>query len=174
MDLMNEGLLILVSLGSSLLCLTGCMSPPKTVALAPIGPVSDQHPAAAGDGFLRIYSARERAVIDLNAEEFFWNNDFGRNEFLHATAHTDYAIYTADGKLLRRVRNARGMNDEEPATVPLAPGTYKIQASAVAYDAVTFEAVISVVIEPGQTTEARLDQPWKPSTPAKNSRRRAG
>ncbi len=28
-------------------------------------------------------AARVPAVTDLNAQEFFWNNDFGRNEFLH-------------------------------------------------------------------------------------------
>jgi hypothetical protein len=119
---------------------------------------------ARSDGFLQVYSARERVVTDLNAEEFFWNNDFGKNEFLHRPAHTDYDIYGDGGKLIQHVSNARDINDPDPALVPLPPGTYKVQAKAEDYGGTTFTAVIPVVIQGGTTTAAHLDEePWKPA-----------
>jgi uncharacterized protein with FMN-binding domain len=82
------------------------------------------------------------------------NNDFGTNDFLYRPAHSDYGIYSEDGKLLQEVHNARGPNDPEPAIVPLAPGTYKITAQARGYGPVT----IPVVIRPGQLTTVNLQR----------------
>ena len=73
-----------------------------------------------------------------------WNNDFGRNEFLYEPAHTDYTIYTQDGKFLERVCNSKGLDDPQPALVPLPPGAYRVKAKARDFGMVT----IPVVIEP--------------------------
>jgi hypothetical protein len=92
------------------------------------------------------------------------NNDYGKNDFLYEPAHTDYTICSHDGKVLQEVRNARGLNDPEPALVRLAPGTYKIKARARNYGMVT----IPVVIEPGKLTSVNLQRNRNPvagSTP---------
>src|ERR1041385_2919547 len=99
--------------------LTGCASAPPLAVLAPIGPAPSQSTSGGGDGFLQIYSARQPAATDPATEEFFWNNDFGRNQFLHRPAHTDYVIATQDGGIFKRVRNARDINDPQPTRVSL-------------------------------------------------------
>jgi hypothetical protein len=158
-----------IALAAAMVWLTGCASTSNVTVLAPIGPAPGERPSNHHDGFLRVYSAREPAVIDPDAEEFFWNNDFGRREFLHQAAHTDYTIYAQDGRALKHVRNARELNDPNPALVRLPPGQYKVQAQADDYDTVTFEAVVPVVIKPGQTTEAHLEPQWTPATPYNTS-----
>src|SRR5512133_3146239 len=95
-----------ITLTSTVIWLTGCASTPKISVLTPLGPAPNEHADPGNKGFLQVYSARQRAVVDPNAEEFFWNNDFGRNDFLWQSAHTDYRIYTSDGALFKRVRNA--------------------------------------------------------------------
>ena len=56
-----------------------------------------------------------------------WNNDFGKNEFLHWTAHTRYTLYSPDGHLLQQVRNTTGMNGANPTVVKLSPGIYRLK-----------------------------------------------
>jgi len=141
-----------------LILLSACVSPGKPVALQTVGPDPTVSSRAGDDGYLRVYSARERAVIDPNAEAFFWNNDFGRNDFLHGAAHSSYTLANAAGQVFKTVPNANGSNDSAPALVPLPPGHYQVHAAAEEYDAATFQVVVPVVIEAGRTTDVRLER----------------
>lgn len=148
--------------------LTGCASAPHLAVLAPIGPAPRENAnvSVRPDGLLEVYSARERAITDVNAEEFFWNNDFGKNSFLFRPAHTGYDIYGQNGTLVKHVPNARDDNDAQPTVVALPPGAYEVRAQAEAYGAVTYTAMIPVVIKPGFVTVAHLEhQWWTPSEP---------
>lgn len=159
----------LMVVASVLAGLAGCSSPPKATLLSPLGPAPGQLAEGRTNGFLQVYSARERTVIDLNAQEFFWNNDFGKNDFLHEPAHTAYTIHTSDGRVYQRVRNSQGRFDEKPALVALPPGRYTVAAEAEDYNDVTFRTVFPVVINSGLTTTAHLDESWTPAAPYDNT-----
>jgi hypothetical protein len=73
---------------------------------------------------------RHCSVNKLTGEIWGWDSDYGRNEFLPGSAHTAYAIYSAEGKLLRYVRNAKNHKDPFPTLVTLAPGGYTVEAEA--------------------------------------------
>ncbi len=149
-------------LTSTLIWAVGCTSTSHLTQLAPVGPAPTEAPQKQGRGDLEIYSARVRAPVDLNREEFFWNNDFGKNDFLYEPSHTSYTLYTADGAFLRKVRNANDMNDANPTLVDLPPGEYRIQAEAEQYGGGTFTVTIPVFVEPGLTTVVHLDASWQP------------
>jgi hypothetical protein len=68
---------------------------------------------------------------------------------------------SGDGRLLKRVRNARDGNDREPTLVSLPPGRYEIQAEAEDY-AGTLEVRVPVIIQAGRTTAAHLSGGWRP------------
>ena len=149
-------------LTSTLIWAVGCTSTSHLTQLAPVGPALTEAPQKQGAGDLEVYSARVRVPVDLNREEFFWNNDFGKNDFLYEPSHTSYTIYTADGALLRKVRNAKDMGDANPTLVDLPPGEYQIQAEAEDYGGCTFAVTIPVFVEPGLTTVVHLDGGWQP------------
>jgi len=140
-----------------LICAAGCVTDTRATRLEQVGPDPALTAQQSGPGSLQVYSARERVPIDINAEEFFWNNDYGRNEFLHRLAHTGYVLYAPDGRLIQRVRNWTDMNDPVPATLKLPPGIYQVAATAEEYDDVTLPVMIPVRIESGLTTTVRLD-----------------
>ena len=152
-----------------LICAAGCATNTRVTSLEQVGPNPTLTSQNAGTGSLQVFSARERVPIDVNGEEFFWNNAYGRNEFLHYPAHTSYDLYGPDGRLLQQVRNARGMNDADPAVVKLSPGVYRIEAAAEDYDDATLKVTVPVLIEPGLTTKVHLDGNWNPAVPPKKS-----
>lgn len=147
---------------AGLLVLAGCSSVPRVALLSPLGPAPGEKAGPGQEGILQVYSARMRNAVEPNAEEFFWNNDFGRNDFLYGPAYTDYMICDADGKFLQFVRNASDTSDSQPTRVTLRPGTYRVQAEAEDYNGITFTAIAPVVIAPGETTVAHLDAGWIP------------
>lgn len=156
-----------IVLSGTLIWLVGCASPTKVAVLEPIGPAPSARAPNGGDGYLQVYSARKPAAVDVNMEEWRWNNDFGKNAFRYEPAHTDYAIYSQGGTLLERVRNARDRNDAAPALVSLPPGRYEIAAEAEDYAgtedyAGPIEVRVPVVIQAGRTTTAHLADGWKP------------
>ncbi len=155
----HANLLVLV-LG--IVWIAGCASAPREVAVAPIGPAPGQVTQQNGDGSLVIYSARARANPDVNTQEWLWNNDYGRNAFRYAPAHTAYTIYALDGKVLKQVPNARGPDDEMPTVVMLPAGAYRVKAEAIDSGGNRVEVLVPVVIKPGQTTLAYLEGGWKP------------
>ena len=137
---------------TAVVCLIGCASAEPVAVSGPVGPAPAGRAQASGRSSLQVSSARVRAPVDVNKEEFLWNNDFGKNDFSYEPAHSDYTICTRDGKVLEHVRNARNANDPEPAVVPLPPGNYEVKAKARDYGVVT----IPVVVEAGKLTLVNL------------------
>ncbi|MGO9586331.1 MAG: hypothetical protein ACLP2Y_09065 [Limisphaerales bacterium] len=156
----NKYFLLLIPI---LICAAGCATDTRVTLREEVGPDPALTPQNSGTGFLQVYSARERVPIDLNREEFFWNDDYGRNEFLFYAAHTSYALYAPGGRLLERVRNANGMNDADPTMVKLSPGVYNVEAEARDYDDVNWTVMVPVLIKPGLTTTVHLDGNWNPA-----------
>jgi hypothetical protein len=111
---------------------------------------------------LAIYSARTPASVDVNAAEWRYNNDFGKNEFLYEPAHTDYTIYTQNGEVFKHVHNARDTNDQVPTLVTLPAGSYKVEAEALSCDSSRVHVLMPVVIKSGQATIAHLEGDWNP------------
>jgi hypothetical protein len=147
-----------IMVGTAVVCLIGCASSAPFTVSGPVGPAPNEHAKSPGSSALQVYSARVRAPVDLNKEEFLWNNDFGKNDFLYEAGHSDYTICTRDGKVLERVHNARSFNDPEPAVVPLPPGNYEVKANARGFGLVT----IPVVIESGKLTRVNLQRGENP------------
>jgi len=143
---------------AAVVCLVGCASSAPLTVSDPVGPAPVERGKAPGSSSLQVYSARVRAPIDPYKEEFLWNNDFGKNDFLYEAAHSDYTIYTQDGKLLKDVRNARDSNDNQPAVVPLPPGNYEFKAETRGLGVVT----VPVVVEAGKLTMVNLQRGRNP------------
>jgi len=61
------------------------------------------------------------------------------------------------------VRNARSSNDDMPAVVALPAGSYQAEADGINCSSDRVKVVMTVVIEPGQTTLANLEGGWSPS-----------
>ncbi len=148
----------LIAVSSAVACLAGCASPGPVALSVPVGPAPAAGAKTSGASQLQVYSAREMAPVDMNIEEFFWNDDFGKNDFMYEPAHTDYTIYTQDGKVFKYVRNARTDGDAQPARVSLPPGKYTVKARARDYGWVT----VPVVIEPGKLTIVNLQRGSNP------------
>jgi hypothetical protein len=148
-----------------LLGAAGCATPDRVAMLPGVGPSPSQSQPTvwAAEGYLQVYSARERIPTNPNGSEFAWNNDFGNNDFLFGDARTSYALYSADGQLVQQVRNASGRN-ASPALVSLTPGSYQIRAEAVDFNDVTSTVMVPVCIESGQTTQVHLDGKWSPQS----------
>jgi hypothetical protein len=142
----------------AVICLAGCASSAPLTVSGPIGPAPTERAKAASGSSLQVYSARVRATVDANMEEFFYDDDFGKNDFLYERAHSDYTICSRDGKVLQHVRNARDLNDPKPAVVPLPPGPYEVKARARDFGLVT----IPVVIEAGKLTMVNLQRGQNP------------
>ena len=147
-----------IVVSTAVVCLIGCASAEPVAVSGPVGPAPAGRAQASGRSSLQVSSARVRAPVDVNKEEFLWNNDFGKNDFSYEPAHSDYTICTRDGKVLEHVRNARNANDPEPAVVPLPPGNYEVKAKARDYGVVT----IPVVVEAGKLTLVNLQRGENP------------
>jgi hypothetical protein len=141
----------------------GCTSTPRVVVAEAVGPPPVRVSERGGEGALAVYSARTPAVVDLNQEEWRWNNDFGKNAFLYEPAHSDYTFSAPSGGAPQRVRNARDEGDGDPAVVRLPAGTYRVEAEAVDRDAERVMARMTVVVKPGQTTRVHLEGGWRPA-----------
>ena len=151
-----------VSLAGAMLWLAGCASVSNVVVVEPVGPGPTEGSHSTGEGALVIYSARASANVDIITAEWRWNNDFGKNAFLYEPAHSDYTIYAQNGEVFKRVRNARNANDDTPTVVALPAGSYKVEAEAVNCDTDRVKVLMTVVIQPGQTTLANLEGGWSP------------
>lgn len=128
--------------------LVSCASQP--IALAPVGPGPVAEAASSPpNGDLQVYTETEE----------YYDDD------ISYFPHTDYEIYTTDGKRLERVWNHQNHEDESPATVTLRPGEYIVQAWAESYGLVR----VPVVIKPSQTTTVILQPGWKPGSTVASS-----
>ncbi len=151
-----------VALAGGLVGLVGCASAPPVVVNEPIGPVPTQFAKGMGDGSLVIYSAPRLADVNVNEVEWRWDNDYGKNPFLYEPAHTSYTIYSKNGEVFNHVHNARGPDDSTPTVVSLPAGAYKVEAEAISCDSSRVQALMTVVIEPEETTVAHLAGHWEP------------
>lgn len=121
--------------------LSGCATDKSNMALDTVGPIPTRAaPADSTSGILVVYSAY-KVNADFNMEDPY------RPEY------SDYKIYNADGKLLRRVHNNSGTILQEPASVNLPAGNYRIIARVNGYGFLT----IPVMIETRRTTVLHLE-----------------
>lgn len=129
--------------------LASCASQP--IALAPVGP---------GPFVNRAPSSRNGDLQVFTETEEYYEDD------LSYFPHTDYQIYTLDGKHLKRVWNHENHEDENPAVVSLPPGEYVVKAWAEFCGLVS----VPVVIKPDETTRVILQPGWTPgATVAKSA-----
>ena len=68
--------------------------------------------------------------------------------------HSPYEICTRHGDFVRRVRNHRGLNDEQPTRIELEPGIYLIRTETRGDQAIEF----FVTIRQGATTELNVPE----------------
>ncbi len=131
----------LVSIAAAVPLLVSCASTP--VALAPVGPSPfARHSSIRGLGDLQVYTEpEERYDHDL---AYF--------------PHTDYQLYTAEGRHLKRVWNHNTFEDETPARVSLPPGQYIVEASAEFIGLVR----VPVVVKANELTKVVLQPGWNP------------
>jgi hypothetical protein len=102
-----------------------------------VRPETSDYRTESAQGYLKVYSA---------TDEF---NDGGLAHYLHSS----YAIYTADGKLFKRVENHRSHNDESPELVALPAGSYIVIARSDRHG----DVGIRVAIKASQLTVLDLD-----------------
>jgi len=116
---------------------SGCVATDKFLVANPVGPPApgvEEHP---GQGSLVVYSAWDGLdTFDPDHEK-----------------HTSYRVHSADGGLIRSVRNRCGSFDGYPMTVNLPTGTYKVEARATNFGWV----FVPVRIEANRTTVVYLD-----------------
>src|SRR5439155_10513990 len=95
---------------------SGCAFKGQNVVLAPVGPpLLVEASRGAREGTLAVYTA-----LDIGTP----------GEPDHARYHSDYRIYSLDGRSLKYVRNRVATYSEDPVVVSLPPGRYKVVARA--------------------------------------------
>jgi hypothetical protein len=132
----------LLGLMAAALLYSGCASQRNNVVLDTVGPVqtSKPDPASANQGTLTVYSS-----IDPNPH--FSARDPYR------PVYSNYEIYSADGRLLKKVHNNDDTMLQRPVGVGLAPGKYSVEAPANGYGLVT----VPVIVKAGQNTILHLE-----------------
>jgi len=160
-----------IAMSSIMVWVAGCASAHKVVVQDTVGPCHRVAASGASEGSLLVYSAREAAPLDINTEVYFWNADFGKNEFVYGTALSDYRIFDRDGSVVERVRNSRDVSGKTPAQVRLAPGRYTIEAEAERGGGTTMTVVVPLVVEAGQITTVHLEPTSETAGEATDPRR---
>jgi hypothetical protein len=130
--------------------LVSCAASRSPLVLGPVGPETSGRVVAISSGYLKVYSATED-YHNGSAEDL----DF---QSVHYYPHTNYAVYSEDGKIVKKVRNAIGVHDEDPALVEMPAGTYTVLAESERYGMVK----VKVVIEPGKLTTVNLEYNKQP------------
>ncbi len=155
--------------------LAGCASAPQVAVYDRLGPCHPARAASAADGALQVYSATASPPLDTldpKPGPFFPNYAYGQKNFLADSAHTDYALYAADGTFIGRVRNSRNPRDAQPTLLKLPPGAYTVRAEVQDYPGLgaNLTIAIPVAIEPGETTTVHLEPNWTATEEADRSR----
>lgn len=119
---------------------TGCAFNREAVITESVGPPPRTGHVPSANGNLVVYSGFETTDATGFAYEY-------------VQPHTPYDIYTPDGKLVKHVRNYSGGLLDDPDSVSLPSGNYKVSATANGYARV----VLPVVIAVGRTTVVHLD-----------------
>ena len=120
--------------------MAGCAGQRDKLVLDPVGPVQTTSRQPSHEGFLMVYSA-------YDAGAHFYSREYDGREF------SDYSIFDGHDQLLRKIQNSTDSMIEEPATVSLPPGEYKVIARANGYGNVT----VPVTIEQNQRTIIHLE-----------------
>lgn len=135
-----------VLLGAALVSwLTGCATP--QVVMPTVGPNPAGQANSSTTGQLEVFSALQ---LHRDGPEFQLSPGWYQ--------HTDYNVYTMDGRRVRHVSNSVGHYEQVPAVISLPVGKYFVMARAQDYLSVK----TPVVIEPGLTTRVHLDDKWQP------------
>jgi len=121
-------------------------------------------PAAVGSAPSRLATVNVMNGTLVVYSAYKVNADFNPRD-PYRLEYSDYEIYTAGGKLLRRVHNNSGTILQNPATVELSTGQYRVVARANGYGHV----IVPVVIEPGQDTVLHLDGAGSGPAPVVNN-----
>jgi hypothetical protein len=142
MEAMKTYFMVLLAMAGGLF-VSGCATGTGGLVLDTAGP-SMPPLAAAGpsttNGTLLVYSAFRR------------NADFNRPD-PYRQEYSDYDIFSADGKLLRKIHNNLGTVLQEAVPVELPPGKYNVHARANGYGFVK----VPVIIEANQSTVLHLE-----------------
>lgn len=150
-----------IPLAAILGCLAGCASAPKITLQQAIGPDPKAVADLRNEGALEVYSAREQLELDVHLEVYFAGASFMKEKRC-LPAHTDYTIYTVDGQVLKRVRNAKHWQDSHPARITLSPGRYVVEADSQGSDGILSTISVPVVIEAKKATVVYLEGDWRP------------
>jgi hypothetical protein len=139
---MNTYFIIFMAMAGGLF-VSGCATGKDGLGLDTVGPSTPQLAATGSNstnGTLLVYSAFRR------------NADFNRPD-PYRQEHSDYDIFSADGKLLRRIHNNSGTILQEAVPVELLPGKYNVHARANGYGFLN----VPVIIEAHQCTVLHLE-----------------
>jgi len=129
LNMKEVNLIVSMLAGSALL--VGCAGAHNHVALDTVGPVPSQTAGVtAGPGSLVVFSAHD-VSSDINYEGTY------------SARYSSYKIFSAEGKLLKRVANNSGTFIEHPEAVALPAGKYNVVSEAEGCGAVTVPVVIS-------------------------------
>jgi hypothetical protein len=132
-----KGMLCSCLMGLALLC-SGCAVARGPLVLhEAVGPQRPYTNSPRAEGSLVVYSAHRVAT-------------YAQSEY---PVHTSYTIYNAGGKLVERVDNLAGSFNQDPATVTLPPGEYRVKALLERGG----QVVVPVIVEQGKTTIVDLD-----------------
>jgi hypothetical protein len=112
----------------SVLLTTGCVANRPQIVLDAVGPGSASTTTSLVDGALLVFSAPDPSAHFSGVPYHLY--------------YTAYEINSADGTLLREVRNDSGGTIEGPAKVELPPGDYQVVARASGYGVVTLPVTI--------------------------------
>lgn len=113
------------------IALAGCAGSQHPLVLDAVGPAPAQQVAALPGGSLIVYSA-------------FDSGEAGTTDFRDIKRHTDYKIYSGDGRLLQVVHNHLNYGTADPTRVALPTGTYRIVAESNGSGTLTVPVAIVV------------------------------
>jgi hypothetical protein len=130
--------------------LVSCATSHAPLVLGPVGPQTSGRVAVISAGYLKVYSAT-KDYHNGSAEDLDFRG-------VHYYPHTNYAVYSEDGKLIRKVTNAIGDHDEHPAMAEMPPGAYIVLAESERYGMVK----VKIVIDPGKLTTVNLEYNKQP------------
>lgn len=120
--------------------LVGCAATSTTVVTQPVGPdlAQPRINVSAGQGRLLVYTARDVGIGDPVA---------------YFPTHSAYGIFNDDGALVRRVDNRSSTFDQQPLTVTLPVGSYKIKGRSTNAG----EVLVPIVVAENKTTIVDLE-----------------
>jgi hypothetical protein len=115
---------------TSMVFISGCASSGPTLVLAPVGPEQPVASPLSDKGTLLVYSAFNTGLPSPSLPD-------------DIQQHSNYQLFSNDGKLLQVVPNRAGFQGEDPLPLHLAPGSYRVTARSNGHGLVTVPVVIA-------------------------------